>query len=111
MQLVEYRTELYDDWFNFMGLSPPKTINYFNFDPVVTMAPQQENSDMIFEVSLSNRVIKQKRIVYDVFMMFGDVGGLNDFLALGLTMVFGFFSNRYMVADFVSTLFQFDYRQ
>ena len=38
-------------------------------------------------------------------MMFGDVGGLNDFLALGMTMVFSFFSNRYMLADFVSTVF------
>lgn len=58
LKLVEYRTELYDDWFNFMGLSPPKTINYLNFEPILATAPLLENSDLLIEVSLSNRVIK-----------------------------------------------------
>ena len=37
-----------------------------------------------FMVNLSNRVVIQKRSVYTMLMMFGDVGGVNDFFALGL---------------------------
>ena len=31
LELEEYRTELYDDNINFMGLSEPKQIDYLNF--------------------------------------------------------------------------------
>ena len=36
LTLNEYRTELYDDRLNFMGLTPPKEINYLNFDESVS---------------------------------------------------------------------------
>ena len=93
-----------------MGLSPPKELNYINFDNLIREVPNQI-SNVLLHISLSGRVVKQKRIVYDVFMMFGDVGGLNDFLVLGLSIVFGFFSERYMIADFVAELFQFESKQ
>lgn len=32
LELEEFRTELYDDSINFMGLSDPKTLDYLNFD-------------------------------------------------------------------------------
>ena len=43
----------------------------------------------------------QKRVVYDVFMMFGDVGGLNDFLVLVLASFFGLASERFLLASLV----------
>ena len=48
-------------------------------------------------IQLSKRVTFQKRLVYDVFMMFGDVGGLNDFLGLTLTAFFSLFSNQLLL--------------
>ena len=41
---------------------------------------------------LSNEILIQKRVVYDAFMMFGDVGGLYDFFNLVLCSMVGFFS-------------------
>ena len=38
-------------------------------------------------------------------MMFGDVGGLNDFLSLLLAAIFGFFSESILQAKIISTLF------
>ena len=48
----------------------------------------------------------QKRVVYDLFMMFGDVGGLNDFLALVLASLFGLASERLLMASLVQKLFK-----
>ena len=89
-----------------MDLATPQELDYLNFDDLVKETPSR-GQNILLDISLSNKVIKQKRVVYDIFMMFGDVGGLNDFLFLGLSMVFGFFSERYMVADFTAELFQF----
>ena len=38
-------------------------------------------------------------------MMFGEVGGLYDFLVVGLSTVFGFFSERQLLASLASKLF------
>lgn len=54
---------------------------------------------------LSEETLIQRRIVYDLFMMFGDVGGLNDFFDLFLMAIFGFFSQKLMMAFVVSDLF------
>ena len=59
----------------------------------------------MISITLSNKVKKQKRIAYDAFMLFGDVGGLRDFLGLFLSAFFGFFSERFMTASLVQTLF------
>jgi len=47
----------------------------------------------------------QKRIVYDTFALFGDVGGTYDFLVLTLSTCFGFFSEKLMFASLVEKLF------
>ena len=56
-------------------------------------------------LSISNKVHIQKRIVYDILMMFGDVGGLNDFAGLFLATVFGYFSEDLMIAKMTDKLF------
>ena len=56
-------------------------------------------------INLSHKVIIQKRVVYDVFMMFGDVGGLRDFLGVFLASIFGFFSEEFFNAKIVKRLF------
>ena len=48
----------------------------------------------------------QKRIVYDIFMLFGDIGGLGDFLVLGLASVFGLFSEHLKTADLITQMFR-----
>ena len=40
-------------------------------------------------------------------MMFGDVGGLSDFLALGLSFFFATFEEPMMIASIVEKLFLF----
>ena len=50
-------------------------------------------------------------MVYDVFMMFGEVGGLRDFLILSLAPLFGLFSNQFMMASIVSKLFRINDHQ
>ena len=45
-------------------------------------------------------------MVYDVLMMFGEVGGLHDFLALVLASIFGFASEHFMFASLVQKLFR-----
>ena len=96
MKLKEYQTELYDDQFNFMGLPEPKQISYMNIEEKVHELPNfWPWYPLHIQLSLSNKIVKQKRIVYDVFMLFGDVGGLNDFLALGLSSFFGLFSAKF----------------
>ena len=39
-------------------------------------------------------------------MMFGEVGGLNDFIALILSMVLGLFSDKFMQASIVQKMFR-----
>ena len=58
-------------------------------------------------VNIANRVVIQKRNVYTTLMMFGDVGGLSDFLALGLSSFFTAFEEPMMLAAMVEKLFFF----
>ena len=51
-------------------------------------------------------MIIQKRVVYDIFMMFGEVGGLYDFYVIFLAFFFGFFSEHFLVAELVQKLFR-----
>ena len=57
-------------------------------------------------IGLSSKVVVQKRIIYDILMMFGDVGGLYDFLVLGLSTIFSFFSEHLMTASLIKSLFR-----
>ena len=52
------------------------------------------------------RTVKEKRIVYDTFMMLGDVGGLGDVLILGVASLVGIFSEPIMTAGFISKLYR-----
>ena len=55
--------------------------------------------------SLSNEVIIHKRIVYDTFMMFGDVGGLLDFMMYVVIALFSTLNNSLLKTSQVSKLF------
>ena len=58
-------------------------------------------------INLSNKVQIQKRVVYNILMMFGDVGGLNDFLGLFMATIFGYFSENLLLASMLEKLFHF----
>ena len=40
-------------------------------------------------------------------MMFGDIGGLNDFIVIIFGTIFGFFSNQLMIKELAETLYHF----
>ena len=91
-----------------MGQSSPKNIDYLNFDGLVQDEPSMTKgakTPFMLNISLSKKVTIQKRIVYDVFEMFGDVGGLNDFLILCFSATFGFFSEHFLIASLIQKLF------
>ena len=56
-------------------------------------------------LSLSHNIIVQKRSVYSFLMMFGDVGGLHDFISLILSAVFGLFSEKFSLVSLSEQLF------
>ena len=77
-----------------------------NFDDLITedlSLSQRKDLSLVF--TISQKIVHQKRIVYDTFMMLGDVGGLNDFFLIIFTATVGLFSERFMYAKLVSTLF------
>lgn len=47
----------------------------------------------------------QKRVVYNILMMFGDVGGLYDFFGLFFATIFGLISQNLLLARMVEKLF------
>ena len=83
--LEEYQAELHDDPINFLGHSKPKLIKYLNVSDFA-MPTQTRDKEVPFKIvfQLSQNVHKQKRVVFDIFMMLGEVGGLNDFFVLTL---------------------------
>ena len=95
-----------DDNINMMGLTQPKTLDYLNFREATLNLPQQY-SPQVFTVtmSLAKKVIIQKRSVYNMMMLFGDVGGLYDFFVVAIAMIFGFVSERFMLASVLPKLF------
>ena len=105
--LDEYRVKLEDNRFDFMGLSPSKELSFLNSNDNFTELSYNPYGNTGFYIYLSNRVIIQKRNVYTVLMMFGDVGGLSDFLALGLSFFFTIFEEPMMLASIAEKLFLF----
>mmetsp|Transcript_47924 Transcript_47924/g.63427 ORF Transcript_47924/g.63427 Transcript_47924/m.63427 type:complete len:164 (+) Transcript_47924:349-840(+) len=92
-----------------MGLSEPKTLSYLNTDPIVVdQSAFGYQAPLTITVSLSSKVVKQKRMVYDIFMLFGDVGGFYDFFVIALATIFGATSEKLRVADLVSQLYHTD---
>ena len=57
-------------------------------------------------LTLSNQIFKEKRIVYDTFMMVGDVGGLNDFVTVILAYIVSNFSEYFMKTKLISKLYR-----
>ena len=74
----------------------PKTVDYLNFDSTQKVLPASLGN-VLFSIS--------KRIVYDTFMMFGDVGGSYDFFSYGLFAAFGFLSETYYRSALINSLF------
>ena len=104
LELNEYSAELHDDRVNLLGLNEPKIVKYLNFDPIIRELPRtisQIQSGTSFAINLSSNVTKQKRVVYDIFMMFGDVGGLYDFVFLILSSALGYWSESFMRSSLV----------
>ena len=88
-----------------MGLEEPKEFNYLNLSDSYKVLNNAFDNSTKITISLSKKVNYQKRIVYDIFMMFGDVGGLNDFLGLLISTVFGLFSDYLLNGDMVKKMF------
>lgn len=78
--LDEYRVELNDNKYDFLGFEQPKMLNYLNFRDEPVTVRNEKNHQFVIIFSLSNNVYIQKRVVYNIFTMFGDVGGLNSLL-------------------------------
>lgn len=107
INLDEVRIELYDDNLNFMGLSNPKSLDYLNYAEIVHDVPFKD-SETTFQafIALSSKVSIEKRVVHDVFMMLGEVGGLHDFLTIMFGMIFGNLSGNLLSATLVKSLYQ-----
>ena len=103
--MQETRVELQDNPLDPLGLIEPVQLSYLNVESCIEKDLQA--SDFTIVVNLSNRVQIQKRVVYNILMMFGDVGGLYDFLGLFLATIFGFISQNLMLARMVEKLFHF----
>ena len=91
-----------------MELMEPKELDFLNFKPQYKYAPQSD----IFEhftivINISSDVFIQKRIVYDVLTMLGDVGGLNEFVLSIFAAIIGFFSNSLMVRSLIEKFYFF----
>ena len=50
--------------------------------------------------------MEEKRTVYDLFMMLGDVGGLSDILTVVTATLVGFFNEPLMLASFITKLYR-----
>ena len=88
-----------------MDLWPANEISFLNFSELVRKEENNPFPVSGFYILLSDKVTIRKRRVYDALMMFGDVGGLRDFLAVGLSAVFTVFADRMMLASLVQKVF------
>ena len=101
----EYRIELQDSPFNLMDLAEPKQINYLNFDRTIKEKKFNFFNNFTVLINITSNITIQKRIVYDYFTMFGDVGGLNDFICIIFGLVFRFISSTQIQKSLISKLF------
>ena len=91
-------------------MASPSEIKYLNFGETLNESKGfQPGLPIQLEISLSRKVYIKRRVVYDIFMMLGEVGGLRDFIALACVALLGAFSERFLLVDVASNLFlQFD---
>ena len=104
LSMNEYRTELSDSMFNVMDLLEPHTVNYLNIADHSEETPSEHKYNEV-RIWLDKNVTKQNRSVYGFLAMFGDVGGLNDFLILIIAPALGLVSEKFKATALVSTLF------
>ena len=104
--LEETRSKLEDGRLD-LGLKDPKQLNYLTYSSDRQLQPEYSKEDIVmhFKFTLSNEVVVQKRVVYNMFTMFGDVGGLLDFILIVLTPIFSYFSSSLSSATLVSKLY------
>ena len=71
-------------------------LHYLNFDDRYEEKPvPSTNPHFQVHFDLSKKVKYQKRIVYDIFVMLSDVGGLYGIIHYTLAVVIGFYSHRF----------------
>ena len=102
----ENRVELQDSRFNLNNLVPAKEFSFLNCNENVRKLAINAYGNFAISLSLSNKVIIHKRSIYSVLMMFGDVGGLSDFISFVLSGFLTFFADRMMLAAMVQKLFR-----
>ena len=111
VELQEYRTELSDSWLPLLMFENSFELDYLNLEasPKISSlnTPDGEHQEFSFQVYfvLSNEITIQRRVVYDVLMMFGDVGGLYDFLILLFAGIFDAYSSKLKNLALIKNLF------
>ena len=75
-----------------MGMSSIKELKYLNFADTIKLEKAFIETPLTVYMTLSRKVNIKKRVVEDIFKMFGDVGGLWDFIAFGFAPIFMAFS-------------------
>ena len=100
----EFRVSLNDRKLDLLGIHEPDTFEFLNFSDFVADSSLTHGTINI-DIMLSQKVTIQNRIMYDFAMMFGDVGGLYDFINLSLAALVGFFSKNFLVASLIQKLF------
>ena len=81
-------------------MAPSEQLDYLNFDEIIDVAPPNPvTPNFLVSISLSRKVILQKRTVYDAFTMLGDVGGLWELFHIVLGIVFQFYATQFLLAD------------
>ena len=105
-QFNEHRNELQDSRFNFMDIAHVQNLDFLNLEQI-DETPYGLSENFAIYLKLGNRIHIQKRIVYDFLMMFGDVGGLNDFFVLLFVAIFSSFADKLMLRELAAKLFHF----
>ena len=73
------------------------------------MPPLQNTNDTVlhsYQLDMSNAIKIEKRVVTDLISLFGDIGGLNDFLATFIIVLIGSVQTKLFTMDIVSTMFR-----
>ena len=96
--LDEYRNRLQDDNINFMNLAEPVKLDYLNLSDKTIELKGYLDAPVTIELLLSSKVYIQNRVVYDLFMMLGEVGGLRDFIALFFSTFMTSISQQFLLA-------------
>ena len=111
LTLEETRVELQDDILNPQGLIEPTEIKYLNFNKYFYEYQSKYNPGFTIQLRLDNTIQIQKRVVYNLLMMFGDVGGFHDIIRWLLPTIFTFFADKFIKADLIQNLFRVSEQQ